>query len=202
MSRTWCLEACTTYITTTMNRLILASSSPRRKELLNTLGYPFEVIASKADEAIDEKKPLIEEIKRLSFVKALTVFKENKDAVVIGADTVVVCEDEVLGKPADQADAKRMLKKLSGKSHYVITAVTIISKSRSETFAKTATVDFCELSDEEIVRYIATGEPLDKAGAYGIQGYAARFIDKIAGDYYSIIGLPVSALYKKLPAYL
>lgn len=185
-----------------MNKLILASSSPRRKELLKMLGYPFEVIVSEANETIDLEKPLIEEIKRLSFAKALTVFKEHKDAVVIGADTVVVCENEVLGKPADENDAYRMLKMLSGNSHYVITAVTIISKAQSETFASISTVNFIDLTDEEILAYIKTGEPLDKAGAYGIQGYAARFIDKIVGDYYSIIGLPVSALYKKLPAYL
>lgn len=182
-------------------RLILASGSPRRKELLATLNIPFEVIVSEFDEKIDASKPLAEEIKRLSYGKAYSVYINNKDAVVIGADTIVTIDNKVLGKPKDKEDAERMLKKLSGSIHTVITGVTIISSEKCETFASSNKVYFDKLSDEEINEYINTLEPMDKAGAYAIQGLGSKFIKKIEGDYYAIVGLPINQIYKKLRTY-
>ena len=182
-------------------KLILASGSPRRKELLATLNMPFEVIVSDFDEKIDTRKPLVEEIKRLSYGKACSVFENNKDVIVIGADTIVTIENKVLGKPKDKEDAKRMLKELSNNVHTVITGVTIISSEKCETFASSNKVYFDDLSNEEIEEYIATLEPMDKAGAYAIQGLGSKFIKKIEGDYYAIVGLPINQIYKKLRAY-
>lgn len=185
-----------------MPRLILASGSPRRRELLESLGIPFEIIVSNADESIDRNADIVSEIERLSYAKALEVFRNNKDAIVIGSDTTVVIGNEVMGKPADKNDAKRMLKLLSGNTHKVITAVSIISAKRSDTFSSVSDVRFIDLSDEEIEEYIATGEPLDKAGSYAIQGIGSKFIECINGDYYAIIGLPISKLYRKLKEYI
>ena len=182
-------------------KLILASGSPRRKEILNYLNIPFEVIISSFEEKIDEKKPLEEEIKRLSEGKASTVFKDNKDAIVIGADTIVTINNKVLGKPKDKEDAYQMLKLLSGNKHIVITGVTIISEEKIDTFASVSDVYFNKLTDKEINDYIATNEPMDKAGAYAIQGIGSKFINKIDGDYYSIMGLPINEIYKRLKVF-
>ena len=182
-------------------RLILASGSPRRKEILKYLNTPFEVIVSSFEEKIDENKSLEEEIKRLSEGKANTVFKDNKDAVVIGADTIVTIDNKVLGKPKDKEDAYRMLKLLSDNKHTVITGVTIISKEKADTFASLSDVYFNKLTDKEINDYIATNEPMDKAGAYAIQGLGSKFINKIDGDYYAIMGLPINEIYKRLKTF-
>ena len=182
-------------------KLILASGSPRRKEILSYLNIPFEVIISSFEEKIDEKKPLEEEIKRLSKGKASTVFKDNKDAIVIGADTIVTINNKVLGKPKDKEDAYQMLKLLSGNKHTVITGVTIISEENIDTFASVSDVYFNKLTDKEINDYIATNESMDKAGAYAIQGIGSKFINKIDGDYYSIMGLPINEIYKRLKVF-
>lgn len=182
-------------------KLILASGSPRRKELLALLNIPFEVIVSNFDERIDQDKKLEDEIKRLSFGKAKSVFEKNEDAVVIGADTIVTIDNKVLGKPKDQEDAKRMLTLLSNNVHTVITGVTIMSKDKTETFASSSKVYFDQLTDNEIKEYILTKEPMDKAGAYAIQGIGSKFIKKIEGDYYSIVGLPINQIYQKLRAF-
>lgn len=182
-------------------RLILASGSPRRKEILSYLSIPFEVITSNFEEKIDENKPLEEEIKRLSKEKANTVFKENKDSIVIGADTIVTIKNKILGKPKNKEEAYQMLKLLSNKKHAVITGVTIISEEKTETFASISNVYFNKLTDKEINNYIATGEPMDKAGAYAIQGIGSKFISKIDGDYYAIMGLPINEIYKRLKAF-
>ncbi len=183
-------------------KLILASGSPRRKELLALLNIPFEVIVSNFDERIDQDKKLEDEIKRLSFGKAKSVFDKNEDAVVIGADTIVTIDNKVLGKPKDQEDAKRMLTLLSNNVHTVITGVTIMSKDKTETFASSNKVYFDQLTDDEIKEYILTKEPMDKAGAYAIQGIGSKFIKKIEGDYYSIVGLPINQIYQKLRAFI
>ncbi len=183
-------------------KLILASGSPRRKELLALLNIPFEVIVSNFDERIDQDKKLEDEIKRLSFGKAKSVFEKNEDAVVIGADTIVTIDNKVLGKPKDQEDAKRMLTLLSNNVHTVITGVTIMSKDKTETFASSSKVYFDQLTDDEIKEYILTKEPMDKAGAYAIQGIGSKFIKKIEGDYYSIVGLPINQIYQKLRAFI
>ncbi len=183
-------------------KLILASGSPRRKELLALLNIPFEVVVSNFDERIDQDKKLEDEIKRLSFGKAKSVFDKNEDAVVIGADTIVTIDNKVLGKPKDQEDAKRMLTLLSNNVHTVITGVTIMSKDKTETFASSSKVYFDQLTDNEIKEYILTKEPMDKAGAYAIQGIGSKFIKKIEGDYYSIVGLPINQIYQKLRAFI
>lgn len=183
-------------------RLILASGSPRRKELLSLLGIPFEVIVSDFEESIDESKPLEKEIERLSFGKAKTVFDKNEDAIVIGSDTIVTIDNKVLGKPKTIDKAMEMLEEIQGREHVVITGVTIMSKEKTETFYTASKVYFNPMSKEEIEEYTNTKEPLDKAGAYAIQGIGCKFINKIDGDYYSIMGLPVSELYTRLKQFI
>ena len=181
--------------------IILASGSPRRKELLSILGYPFEVIVSDFEETINENNKLKEEIKKLSFGKAKAVFDKHQDDLVIGADTIVTIDNKVLGKPKTEDKAYEMLKELSNKKHTVITGVTIMTKEKVDTFAVVSDVYFNKLSDEEINEYIKTKEPLDKAGGYAIQGLGSKFIKKIDGDYYAIMGLPVSELYTRLKSF-
>lgn len=185
-----------------MNKIILASGSPRRKELIETLKIPFSVIVSDIDENIDENANLVDEIEKLSYKKALAVFKDHKDAVVIGADTIVVHNNEVLGKPKTEENAIKMLNKIQGDWHEVITAVSIISVKQSETFSVVSRVHFYPMDDEEIKLYVNSKEPLDKAGAYAIQGEGSRYIKEIKGDYYSIMGLPISELYHRIKKYL
>lgn len=182
-------------------RIILASGSPRRKELLSTLIKDFEIIVSDFEETIDSNKPLEEEIKRLAYGKAKSVFTNNQDALVIGSDTIVTIDNKVLGKPKTFEHAIEMLKELSGKKHKVITGVCIYTKDKVDTFAVVSDVYFDELTDKEIEDYVLTKEPLDKAGAYAIQGLGSKFINRIDGDYYAIMGLPVNELYKHLKQY-
>lgn len=185
-----------------MTRIILASKSPRRRELMELLHIPFEVIVSDIDEQIDYTNDLVKEIEKLSFRKAQAVFKDHSDALVIGSDTIVKIGNDVLGKPKNIEDAKAMLKELSDNTHQVVTGVTILCKDKAETFSSVADVTFYPLSDEEIDAYIATNEPMDKAGSYAIQGDAAKFIRSIHGDYYTIVGLPIAELYHRLKKYL
>ena len=184
-----------------MTRIILASKSPRRKELLEMLKIPFEIIVSDIDENIDYENDLVKEIEKLSYQKAQAVFKDHSDALVIGADTIVKIGNDVLGKPKSLSDAKKMLEELSDNTHEVVTGVTIIYKDQTETFSSIAEVTFYPLSKKEIDEYIATNEPMDKAGSYAIQGDAAKFIRSINGDYYTIVGLPVAELYHRLKKY-
>lgn len=183
-------------------RLILASGSPRRKQLLETLNIPFEIIVSDAEENIDDNKELCQEIERLSYLKAKSVFDKNKDAVVIGSDTIVTINNKVLGKPKDKEDAKGMLNLLSDNKHTVITAVTIINKNKVDTFHVNSDVYFYKLSEKEIDDYIETKEPMDKAGAYAVQGIGSRFIKKIDGDYYAVMGLPIGEVYHRLQQFI
>lgn len=168
--------------------LILASNSPRRKEILEMLGYEFEIKPSSADENIKKMSPS-KTVEELSLRKALAVERTQKD-IVIGSDTIVCLGDKILGKPIDENDAKKMLISLSGKAHTVYTGVTVLREEKTITKAISAKVYFRELSENEIDRYIQTGEPLDKAGSYGIQGKGAAFIEKIEGDFYAVMGLP------------
>ena len=185
-----------------MTRIILASKSPRRKELLELLHIPFEVIVSDIEEQIDYRNDLVKEIEKLSYQKAKAVFDTHQDALVIGSDTIVKIGNDVLGKPKTMKQAADMLKELSGNTHEVVTGVTILYKDQVETFSSVAEVTFYPLTDEEIEEYISTNEPMDKAGAYAIQGDAAKFIKSINGDYYTIVGLPVAMLYHRLQKYL
>ena len=192
-------------------RIILASGSPRRTELLHTAGITHEVIVSGADEDVRETVPsrLVE---KLSEKKAGEVFgrvreqQASGDIVVIGADTVVACDGAILGKPEDEEDAARMLRMLSAREHHVYTGVTLCGTAGQEerkiTFHEESTVHVAKLSEEEIRSYIDTGEPMDKAGAYGIQGSFMKFVSGIEGDYFNIVGLPVSHLYQALKQFI
>ena len=181
-----------------MKEFIVASASPRRKEILQMGGFSFGIIPSDCDETIAEKLSPEEAVKILAERKALSVLSENKDAVVLGCDTVVALDDEILGKPADREDAIAMIKKLSGKTHRVCTGVCIANSSRTETFVSVAEVEFYELSDETAESYVATGECDDKAGAYGIQGLGGTLVKSIKGDYYAIVGLPYAETVRVL----
>ena len=174
-------------------QLILASQSPRRKELMGLFSIPFVIRAADIDETMDPHKPACQEVARVSRAKALATPHTPED-VVIAADTIVVCNGEVLGKPRDEADAYRMLRLLSGRDHQVMTGMTVLRGDREVVHTEITDIHFRELSDAEIYRYIRTGEPMDKAGSYGIQGGAALFAEKMAGDYYNVMGLPVCRL--------
>lgn len=177
--------------------VILASQSPRRKELLGLLRLDFTVRVANIDETMDPNLPAREEVARVSRLKAQAVPHESDD-IVIAADTIVVCENEVLGKPSDEADAFRMLKLLSGRDHQVMTGLTVLRGDRTVSCTETTDIHFRNLSDSEILSYIQTGEPMDKAGSYGIQGGAAVFAEKLVGDYFNVVGLPVCRLYQVL----
>jgi septum formation protein len=182
-------------------RLILASSSPRRYEILKNAGYEFEVIPSFADENISQKMQPEELAASLSYKKAKDVFEKHKDMVdivVIGADTIVVLDGKILGKPTGKSESFEMIKAMSGRKHDVYTGVSIIHRDMADTFFVKTTVEFLNIEDEQIRAYIDTGEPADKAGSYGIQGYGSVFVKRIEGDFYSVMGLPVSKVYEKL----
>ncbi len=178
-------------------QLILASASPRRRELLGLFGIPFTVRAADIDETMDPEKAPFDEVARVSRCKALAVARETDDTVV-AADTIVVCQGRVLGKPHSREEAVEMLTMLSGREHQVMTGCTVVRGDRIETFTEVTRLHFRELSPEEIGRYVDSGEPMDKAGAYGIQGGAALFCTGIQGDYYNVMGLPVCRLGETL----
>ena len=179
-------------------KIILASNSPRRKELLTQAGIDFEVKSADVEEVTDKTKPE-EVVMDLSKLKANAIAKENPGRRIIAADTVVAFNGEILGKPKDEADAFRMLKELSGNTHHVYTGVTIIDEDgKSNTFYEATAVSMYENSDELINKYIATGEPMDKAGAYGIQGKGAILVKEISGDYNNVVGLPLAKVYRNL----
>ena len=173
--------------------LILASQSPRRRELLGLFHIPFTVCAADIDESMDPEKSPREEVARVSRAKALAVPRLPGD-VVVAADTIVVCDRRVLGKPRDEADAVRMLTMLSGREHQVMTGLTVLNDQQAVTCTEVTEIQFRALSPEEIEAYVRTGEPMDKAGAYGIQGGAALFAQGLVGDYYNVMGLPVCRL--------
>ena len=180
-----------------MKKIILASASPRRKELLTTAGVEFEVLVSEADETIPEGTAPRDAAMMTAEKKALAV-AENRDGIVIGADTIVVIDGKILGKPKDETDAFGMLRLLSGREHEVITGVCITDGEKTEKFAQVSKVRFYDLTDDEITAYVATKEPMDKAGAYGIQGRGCVLVESIEGDYFNIVGLPVAATVRAL----
>ena len=180
-----------------MSAIILASGSPRRRELLEQIHLPFEVLSPDVDESADPMPPQAL-VQLLSQRKAAAVAQRRPEAIVIAADTVVALEDEVLGKPRDAADAARMLGQLSGREHSVYTGFTVRQGARSVTCAEQTVVTFRPLLPEEIERYVASGEPMGKAGAYGVQGLGRLFVERLDGDYYNVVGLPVCRLCQVL----
>lgn len=179
--------------------LVLASASPRRRQLLSKLGLAFEVVPSDADETWPDRLapgPAVEELARR---KAEVVARERPGALVLGADTVVVLGEEVLGKPADEAEARATLARLAGRSHTVYTGLALVLGDRLATAHEATRVSFGDLSEEEVAAYVATGSPLDKAGAYGIQDdLGSLFVARIEGDYFNVVGLPLHRLYRTL----
>ncbi len=181
-----------------MEKLILASGSPRRRELLALAGFDFEVIVSEVEERVDSSLSPEELVISLAEQKAAAVALSYPERTVIGADTVVALGDKILGKPQDEENAAEMLRALSGKIHNVFTGVCIFENSKSRCFFEKTQVEFYPLSNEEIAEYIASGEPMDKAGAYGIQGRGCVLIKGISGDYFNVVGFPVSKFCREI----
>jgi len=180
-------------------KIWLASKSPRRAEILQAVGWPFEIMLAGIDEARRPSEAADNYVKRLAREKAMAIMDRIDAGLVLGADTVVVVDGEILGQPKNEEDARRMLKLLSGKWHEVLTGVALIRAGEGFDSAveyQRTRVKFAEISDEEINSYLATGEPMDKAGAYAIQGRAALFIEAIDGDYFNIVGLPIRLIYE------
>ncbi|WP_191555904.1 Maf family protein [Metabacillus idriensis] len=178
--------------------LILASGSPRRKELLENVRVPFTVVISDVEEVVDPKLPPSEIVMSLAEQKAAAVADRFNESIVLGADTVVVYNGEILGKPANTEEAKRMLTKLSGNTHQVLTGVAILFQKEKILFYEQTDVTFWTISEEEIEDYIETEEPMDKAGSYGIQELGSLFVKEIKGDYFSVVGLPVARTVREL----
>jgi len=179
--------------------LVLASASQRRQELLRNAGIAFAVQPADIDESPHDGESPVECAQRLAQEKALAVSRRRPQDCVLGADTIVVVDEKILGKPRDAADAARMLRLLSGRTHEVITGVCLVGPvGELRTASETTRVTMCEISDDNIKEYIATGEPMDKAGAYAIQGVASRWIPRIEGDYSNVVGLPVALVYRML----
>ena len=181
--------------------IILASQSPRRRELMGFFPFPVTVRVSQADVQMDSAQPPQDEVARISRNKAYAVDRTAED-IVIGADTIVVCDGEILGKPKDEKDAFRMLSKLSGRAHQVMTGVTVLQGEKCVSFTEITDVYFRKLQENEIYDYIRTKDSMDKAGAYGIQNGACLFVEKLVGDYYNVVGLPVCHLSMVLQEFM
>lgn len=181
-----------------MPKLILASHSPRRKELLQKLQIPFDSISSNVDEQLADNLSPEDAVIELATRKASIIAEQYKEAIVIGADTIVVHNGTILGKPKDRTMAKETLESLSGNEHSVFTGVTVIYQGKHQSFYEKTDVTFWELTSKEIEQYLDSDEPYDKAGAYGIQGLGSLFVKMINGDYYNVVGLPISRLNRFL----
>lgn len=181
-----------------MEKVILASKSPRRQELLKLIFDEFECIPSEKEEKTPENLPIEKCAEFLAVQKACDIAENHKDSLVIGSDTVVICENRLMGKPKNRQDAFEMLRFLSGKKHKVITGCCVAHGGEVISFSEETTVEFYPLTDSHIEAYLDTGEPFDKAGAYGIQGKGALLVKGIEGDYYNVMGLPVSRLFHML----
>lgn len=179
-----------------MERILLASASPRRAEILRAVGWPFETLAADIDETFEEGESAEHAVERLALGKALAVMERKRAPLVLGADTTVVVDSEMLGKPNDDAEARLMLRLLGGRWHDVVTGVALLSEGRRLVAHERTRVRFGPLTDAEIEWYVASGEPKDKAGAYAVQGRAALFIEEIEGNYWNVVGLPVRLVYK------
>ncbi|MBA3270251.1 MAG: septum formation inhibitor Maf [Acidobacteria bacterium] len=181
--------------------LILASSSPRRSDLLAAAGIEFLTVPVKVEESVWKHEPPGDHVRRLALEKAQAAFANHPDAVVIGADTIVLVGGEIMGKPQDNDDATRMLRLLSGREHEVLTGLAVIARRGTAIEVARTRVWINPLTDTEITEYVATGEPMDKAGAYAIQGLFSKFIDRIQGSYSNVVGLPVALVYRLLKGY-
>ena len=177
--------------------LVLASQSPRRSEILRQAGIPFTVRVADVDESVLAGESPADYVRRLAAAKAYAV-EQAEDETVLGADTTVVIDGEILAKPADAADARRMLTLLSGRRHEVLTGICLRRGTRAACECVTTGVVFATLTSAEIGEYVASGEPMDKAGAYAIQGLASKFVERIEGDYFNVMGLPVALVYRRL----
>lgn len=184
-----------------MEKLILASASPRRRELIKLISDNVICVPSGEEEALPDGILATETAQFLAYQKAKSVARDYPSDFVVGCDTVVILQDTILSKPKDEADAYNKLSTLSGKKHKVITGCAIIKGDRIHTFSQETQVEFYPLSDEEIRRYIDTKDPMDKAGAYGIQGAGSLFVKGIEGDYFNVVGLPVARLMRELKAF-
>lgn len=180
--------------------LVLASGSPRRSDLLAAAGFAFEIVVPSVDETPFPDETPGAHVRRLAEAKARAVAAGRPDAVVLGADTIVVIDSRILGKPRDEADAAQMLRDLSGRTHEVVTGVALLSADVADVRVAVTRVTFNVLSEVEIREYVASREPLDKAGAYAIQGLASRFVEAVEGSYSNVVGLPVALVYRMLPA--
>ena len=178
--------------------IILASKSPRRKQLLSMMGLEFTVQTADIDETMDPSQTPAHEVAAVSARKAAKIAAQHPDDVIVSADTIVVIDGKILGKPKDEADAARMLRMLSGRTHTVYTGLTVFTNGESSTQVVGTEVTFRDLTDAEIDAYIKTGEPMDKAGSYGIQGYGSMFVSHLNGDYFCVMGLPVCTLSRML----
>lgn len=181
-----------------MKRLILASGSPRRKELLENVNIPFDISISHIEETVDPDMPPEHTVTSLALQKAGDVAQRFPEGIVLGADTIVTYENQILGKPKDRPDAKKMLELLSGNVHTVYTGVAIITPEKTIKFYEATNVMFWDLTEDEIEKYLDSGEPFDKAGAYGIQLLGSTLVRRIDGDYFSVVGLPVSRTVREL----
>lgn len=185
-----------------MPEIILASASPRRQELLKYIVPEFRIIPADIDETLPGDISAGKSAEFLAVKKAKHVSGKNPGSIVIGSDTVVIIDGEILGKPRDPSDAERMLRKLSGKTHSVITGVCLCCGNFTDSFSCETRVKFFPITDKEIRNYIATGEPMDKAGAYGIQGKGCLLVESIEGDFFNVVGLPASLLKRRLESFL
>ena len=184
--------------TLAVTTIVLASASPRRADLLRAAGIPFEIAAAHVDETLTAGESPEQYARRVAEAKARVVSSRFPNRLVLAADTVVVVDHHILGKPGGRDDASRMLRLLSGRTHEVMTAVTLASDRRFETQLEITNVEFALLTDAEIEWYVESGEPMDKAGAYAIQGLASRFIRRIQGSYSNVVGLPIALVYEML----
>jgi septum formation protein len=178
--------------------MILASASPRRRELLTQAGITFEVHAAHIDESRHPNEPPANYVQRLALEKAQAIHARFPSATVLGADTTVVLDNEIMNKPTGIADAERMLRALSGRTHQVYTGIAVVTASTQRVHLETTHVTFAQIAEADLAYYLASGDPLDKAGAYGIQGFAARWIPRIEGDYFNVVGLPIAATVRLL----
>lgn len=181
-----------------MQKIILASQSPRRKELMKLINIDFTVISSNIEESIDKSLSIEAGLKKLAYQKAQAIYKLNKDSIVIGSDSIVYQDKQILNKPKSKEEAFKMIKSYSNNSHQVMTTVSIISKDKTKTILSKCEVFFNQISDEEIEEYLKLADYKDKAGAYGIQGLMAKFIKRVEGDYYAVVGFPISRVYQLL----
>jgi len=187
----------------TMKNVILASRSKRRSQILKNAGIEHMVKPSDIEiiEDVDYALPVEEAVVRLAKRKAMQIFEERPESIVIGADTIVAIDGHILGKPLDEEDAKRMLRLISGRTHLVYTGVYIVCSEKTTSFTARTEVEFWDLTEEEIEYYVNTGEVFDKAGAYAVAGFASKYVKSIKGDYYSVMGMPVCQLYHILKTF-